>query len=166
MSPAAGTAAARPATAKHAPRRGHGPAKRPRPPLRVVRSPRPAPSRRALGLLGAVATLLVFTSLLGLAALHAVLVQGQLQADRLADALQAEQQRAVELRLRVAELESPTRVLREANRLGMVVPIERGWLVPVQPGDPEAPIPAPGPDPFAGPDAEAAAGAAPGGGGG
>ena len=146
MSPAAAKGAAARSSSRSA--TGRAPAPK-RPQLRVVRQPRPAPTRRVLGLLGSVAVLLIFGSLLALAVLHTLLVQGQLRIDQLTRDLQAEQERAVELRVQVADLEAPTRVLAEAGRLGMVVPIDRGWLVPVEPGDPDAPLPPPGPDPFA-----------------
>ncbi|MCU0274448.1 MAG: hypothetical protein MUE34_14545 [Acidimicrobiales bacterium] len=146
MSPAAAKGAAARSSSRSS--AGRAPAPK-RPQLRVVRQPRPAPNRRVLGLLGSVAVLLIFGSLLALTVLHTLLVQGQLRIDRLTRDLQAEQERAVELRVQVADLEAPTRILAEAGRLGMVVPLDRGWLVPVEPGDPDAPLPPPGLDPFA-----------------
>ena len=135
-------AGARPAQEPRAPRKPQ------RPQRRVVRSSRPKPSRRVVGILGTLAVLLVFGSLLALAVLHTLLVQNQLRLDRLGAEIEAEQDRAVELRLEVARLAAPERILAEAARLGMVVPDARGWLVPVEPGDPDAPLPPPGPDPF------------------
>lgn len=101
-----------------------------RPALQVV-----TPVRRPrLRLLGALACLLLFGALLGLAVFHSVLVQGQLGLDRLDEQIQQEQETQRELRRQVAELTSPERILAEAATRGMVPPDRREYLPAVVPG--------------------------------
>ena len=106
---------------------------RSRPPLRVVpdgwRSPRVRRRRaRFFGLLAAVAAGVLVLSLV---AFHVVLTQGQLQLERLQDRATVEDARRQRLRLEVAELESPQRVVAAAQqRLGMVPPPGVHYLSP------------------------------------
>ncbi len=75
---------------------------------------------------------LVVASLFGVVVCHALLVSGQGRLDGLQQQVAEEQSRYQALRLQVAELESPARVVEEAQgRLGMVSPAEITYLTPV-----------------------------------
>jgi cell division protein FtsL len=64
---------------------------------------------------------LVGLGLLAIASLHVVLTQGQFQLEKLEEKAAAEQARYEQLRLEVAQLESPERVVAAAQqRLGMI----------------------------------------------
>jgi len=74
--------------------------------------------------------LLVF-GLFALAASHAMLASGQAKLDRLHAEVDDAQARYQSLRLDVAELEAPERIVREAQeRLGMVPPPDVTYLSP------------------------------------
>jgi cell division protein FtsL len=76
---------------------------------------------------------LLFAGLFAVAVSHALLIESQAQLDRL-DAEAAEQQARYErLRVDVAELESPDRILAEARALGMVPADDVQWLTPETP---------------------------------
>jgi cell division protein FtsL len=76
---------------------------------------------------------LLFAALFAVAVSHALLIEGQAQLDRL-DAEAAEQQARYErLRVDVAELESPERILADARALGMVPADDVQWLTPEKP---------------------------------
>ena len=77
---------------------------------------------------------LVFGSMLGLAAFHSVLVQGQLHLDQLDSAIIQEQERDTQLRLQVAQLGAPARIVVAAQEQGMVPPDDRKFLASVVPG--------------------------------
>ena len=122
--------------------------------LRPVERPRP---RRATAVPALVGVGMVIAALLALAVMHALLIGGQVRLDGMHDDVAAETEAIRRLELRVAELESPDRVLDVAReRLGMVQPTEVGYLLPVGvPGAPEealrvaaaeAPAPEPGPE--------------------
>ena len=105
----------------------------PRPQLRVVRNGEVSPQvrRRRAAAAGVAATIVVFGCLLALAAFQAVLAQNQLRLDHLERDVSAQQARYQRLRLRVAELESPARVVATAQeRLGMVPPPGVTYLSP------------------------------------
>jgi cell division protein FtsL len=112
-------------------RRGH---------LRVVGTQR---ARLGLSLsprAGVILTVLAFVALFGVAASHALLIQNQAHVDELDDRVAAEQARYEELRLEVAELESPQRISGEAQQtLGMVPAGEVQWLTPDEPAPPGEP---------------------------
>lgn len=103
----------------------------PGPGLRVV-GPTPSPvgtRRRARVAVAAGLTLAV--GLLAVVASHVVLAQGQFRLQRLEARAAVEQARYERLRLRVAELESPSRVVAAAQeRLGMVPPPGVTYLSP------------------------------------
>jgi cell division protein FtsL len=105
--------------------------------LRVV-----GPQRPRLGIslsprAGVLLTILAFVALFGVAASHALLIQNQAHIDELNDRVAAEQARYEELRLEVAQLESPQRIMEEATtNLGMVPPGETVWLTPDEPAPP------------------------------
>lgn len=113
------------------PRPQAAPAAQPR--LRIVPpdyvSPR-ARRRRARRQLVAASTLAVL-GLLGVATLHVALSQNQFRLERLDARAGQEQDRYERLRLEVAELESPARVVAAAQeRLGMVPPPVVTYLSP------------------------------------
>lgn len=110
-----------------------------RPPLRSV------PDRSLSGLLGhrrrfrrrgrfstAVASVVVCVGLFGIIALRVVLSEGQAEVDRLEGRVEAERAALRQIRLAVAELESPGRIAAEArSRLGMVAPKAIVTLAPI-----------------------------------
>jgi cell division protein FtsL len=106
--------------------------------LRVV-----GPGRTGLGLAlspraGVILTVLAFVALFGVAASHALLIQNQANVDELDSRVAAEQARYEELRLEVAQLESPQRISTEAQQtLGMVPAGEVEWLTPDEPAPPD-----------------------------
>ncbi|MDQ3570107.1 MAG: hypothetical protein M3396_05680 [Actinomycetota bacterium] len=89
------------------------------------------------------ATVVVVACLLGLVASHVALAQGQFRLDKMQQRAAAEQARYERLRLRAAELESPSRVVAAAQeRLGMVPSPGLTYLSPTGPASGHAP-PAP-----------------------
>lgn len=73
----------------------------------------------------------VLVSLFGLVASHVMLTQGQFRLDVLRARAASEQSRYERLRLKVAELESPSRIVAAAQeRLGMVPPPSVTYLSP------------------------------------
>lgn len=107
-----------------------------RPPLRVVDREYRSPARRRARarLLGFLVLVVVAAALFGLVASHVALTQGQFELERLRDRAAVEQARYERLRLHVAELESPTRIVAAAQeRLGMVPPPGVVYLSPVGP---------------------------------
>lgn len=118
-----------------APVRAPAPAPAPRrqPPLRVVRPDerRAVDRRRRARLRVAVSVFVVVAGLFGLVASHVVLTQGQFRLQQLEAKAAAEQARYERLRLQVAELESPQRIVAAAQeRLGMVPPPGVKYLSP------------------------------------
>lgn len=110
-------------------RPGPRPTRRPGRHLRPVE--RPAP-RRSPAVPALVGVGIVIAALLALAAMHAVLIGGQLRLDEMRRDVAAESESIRRLNLQVAELESPDRMLETARtRLGMVQPTEVGYLAPV-----------------------------------
>lgn len=97
-----------------------------------------------MGSFGTFAALLLFLSLLGLAGLHAVLVQNQAGLDDLVSANHARQHRVDELTGRIAILDSPAGVADQAVGAGLVLAPEVVTLSPVTAGV----LGLPGPDPF------------------
>ena len=123
---------------ERAPRRAPAPAPsspKARPPLRVVREEetrRAVDRRRRARILTALTVCIVVASLFGLVASHVVLTQGQFRLERLEAKAAEEQARFERLRLQVAQLESPERVVAAAQeRLGMVPPPGVKYLSPV-----------------------------------
>ena len=79
-----------------------------------------------------VATGIVLLSLFGLAVMHAMLIQGQVVLDTREVAIAQQGEEIETMRLRVAELEAPDRVLTVASeRLGMLPATEIGYVLPV-----------------------------------
>jgi cell division protein FtsL len=100
-----------------------------RPQLRVVEEP----ARRSLSL-GVITVLVVggvFALLFGLVVFHTMLLQNQQRLDRITKQVSEEQARYQSSRLKVAQLESPQRIIDEAtHRLGMVPPDGTTYLTP------------------------------------
>jgi hypothetical protein len=83
---------------------------------------------------GVVLTVSLFGALFGVAVSHAMLIESQMDLDQLDERASTEQARYERLRLDVAQLESPDRIVREAqDRLGMVPADDVVWLTPDQP---------------------------------
>ena len=115
-----------------APQRGPVDAPRPRH-LRVV-EPQPRARRRLNTFTAIVVVVLVLGGMLAVAVSQTMLVQGQLRIDDLDERVATEQARYQQLRLKVAELESPDRVVHVAmTRLGMVPPGEVVYVTPERP---------------------------------
>jgi cell division protein FtsL len=116
------------------------PVKRPAPPRRTAAAPhltvvRPGPTpaqrrrraRLALFVITAAAALCLF----GVVVAHVVLTQNQFRLDQLQDQAAERQAEYDRLRLQVAELESPDRIVATAQqRLGMVAPPGVTYLAP------------------------------------
>jgi|GEM_PF-1194117 len=99
-----------------------------RPPLRVVREPARHPNYAALSALGLGA---VFVVLFGLVVFHTVLLQNQRRLDQLDARVQDEQARYQQLRLEVAQLSSPQRIVDVATqKLGLVPSDGTTYLTP------------------------------------
>lgn len=112
------------------------------PDLRVVEERTSA--RPAATMLAALGLSILFIVLFGLAVFHTVLISAQSRLDRLDQRIAAEEARRDELRLEVAELESPVRIVETArDELGMVTPPEVVWLTPDGPRTVPAPVPDP-----------------------
>ena len=92
--------------------------------LRLVRRQRRARTR----LISGVAVTVMFVLLFALAALQAVLVQGQLHLDQLDRDMASNLEARERLTREVATLEAPTRLEASARELGMVPPPEVVFL--------------------------------------
>ena len=104
------------------------PAVRPRH-LRVV-APAERVRRRLTPANALVATLGVFLVLFAVAVAQTALVHGQGRLDRLDAQLSVEQARYQQLRLEVAQLEAPDRIVDAAQQQGMVTPDDLVYLQP------------------------------------
>lgn len=101
--------------------------------LRVVR-PESGRRLRITPRTGVVLTVSLFGALFGVAVSHAMLIESQMDLEQLDERASSEQARYERLRLDVAQLESPDRIIREAqDRLGMVPADDVVWLTPDQP---------------------------------
>lgn len=81
---------------------------------------------------GVTLTGLMFSALFGVAVSHALLIQSQLKLDDMDKDVADAQARYEQNRLKVAQLESPDRIIAAARDLGMVDPAETVWLTPEQ----------------------------------
>lgn len=118
---------------RRAPAPAPAPAPRQRPPLRVVtpEETRRADRRRQARLRIAFMVLVAVGGLFGLVASHVVLTQGQFRLQQVEAKANEQQARYERLRLEVAELESPQRIVAAAQeRLGMVTPPGVRYLSP------------------------------------
>lgn len=134
-------------------RRGAAPAQgraeQERPALKVV--PRRVRRRRA-GVVLSLGVATLFALMLGLVAFQARIAQDQLRLDRVESDLREAEAHFAQLRLQVARLESPDRIVAEAERLGLQRPgpEEISYLAP-PPGVAAEVLAAGGPQPAAGP---------------
>jgi cell division protein FtsB len=93
-------------------------------------------SSRLLGVIGTFALVTLFVSLFGMAAFHAVIVQGQDRIDALDKQVLTAGSETQKLRLQLAELMAPDRIVEEAKtRLGMVEPPNVVYLTPATSSD-------------------------------
>lgn len=73
----------------------------------------------------------VIVFMFAVAAMHAMLIDGQIQLDEMRDEVASETATVERLRLEVAELEAPERILAVAkDRLGMQEPTDIGYVLP------------------------------------
>ena len=94
-------------------------------------------------------SLLIFIILILLVGFQNLLIREQYGLDKLDERLEDAIEREQVLRSEVAQLESPDRILSEAQgRLGMVPPPARIYLPAVIPGDSLESVPPPTPNPF------------------
>ena len=109
------------------------PAPHPRPHLWVVGAGEPRQRRITRMVTGAL-VVAVFATLFATVALRVLLAQGQVDIDRLTESIEAQQAVQQDLRLAVAELESPAQIVGAARqRLGMVTPAVVIYLDPAPP---------------------------------
>ena len=130
---AASSAAARKPAPVRVPPADRRLAEPPRRHLRVVSDARVVAARRRRRLRGVLVLsgMVMAASLFALAAFHAMLASGQADLDRVEQRVSDAQARYESLRLQVAELEAPSRIVREAQeRLGMVPPPGVTYLTP------------------------------------
>jgi cell division protein FtsL len=105
-----------------------------RPQLRVVDAP--APRRLSLGALTVLVVGGIFAVLFGLVVFHTMLLQNQQRLDRLDAQVTDAQARYQSLRLQVAQLEAPQRIIDAATpKLGMVPPDGTTYLTPAAGND-------------------------------
>ena len=119
-----------------------------RPPLTVLptgyRSPRsPRSFRRRRRLVAAAGMLTGLIGVFSLVVVHVELTANQLRLVHLQQQAEGQQQRYLKLRLEVAQLESPERVVATAQQLGMVPPTTITYLTAVAGGPPAAQVTAP-----------------------
>lgn len=112
--------------------------------LRAVPAVRPSPR---VGFLAFAAMVMVFAILLAAAMAHSQLITGQRYLDHLGTRAARERSTADRLRLQVADLESPGRIVLAAQAQGMVLAQQTTWLRAVRPGEtpPSPPVTAPAP---------------------
>jgi cell division protein FtsL len=82
---------------------------------------------------GVTLTVLLFAALFAVAVSHALLIESQSHLDQLDDQVAEEQARYQRLRMDVAELESPERIMADATEMGMVPPADPVWITPDRP---------------------------------
>ena len=104
----------------------------------------PVRTRRSIADVGTLLAFGLFVLCLGLAALHAVLVENQAELDELSEQNGIRRQRIDQLQAEIADLDSPEGLERHARAAGLVAAAEIVTLVPVSP---DRLLP-PGVDPF------------------
>ena len=114
-----------------------------RPELRVVRDEelREAERARLVRQLVVAAAVIGALCLFGVVVFHVLLTQNQFRLDKLQEQSLERQAEYDRLRLQVAELESPDRIIAAAHALGMVSPPKVTYLAPTieEPGDVDTP---------------------------
>jgi len=113
-----------------------------RPASTTTRAPAAAKSRAvarplAIGRVGALLAIVTVFALVTAVVFHVVLAQNQMQLDRLNTQITKEQRTYEKRRLAASVLASPQRVIQEAERLGLVLPLEPAQYLQV----PGAPMP-------------------------
>ena len=94
----------------------------------------PGARRARARMMAVLVVIVVAAALFGLVTSHVALTQGQFRLEEMRDRAEAEQARYERLRLQVAELESPGRIVAAAQeRLGMVPPPGITYLSPIGP---------------------------------
>ena len=125
--------------APQVPGAGTVPTERPlreRPALRLVPEPATLRARRLSRLFTGLAAIAVCFGLFGVVGVHVMLAQGQGEVARLSAEVEQQEAEQQKLRLQVAELESPSRVMAAARELGMVTPSTVVALAPASLADP------------------------------
>lgn len=113
-------------------RRAPAPATPVRPYLRLVGAGEP--KARSTRIVTGALVVAVFLGLFAIVALRVMLVQGQVEVDRLSAAIETDQAVQQGLRLNVAQLEAPAQIVAAARqRLGMVTPVTVTYLTPAAP---------------------------------
>ena len=116
-----------------------GPVAAPDAPELEVITEEPRRRRWSVTLIGWLTAVTVVVALFGMAAFHALIVQGQGSLDTVTRELEEARAETERLRLEVAELEAPERIVAEAERrLGMVAPSEVVYLAPSRQAGPSA----------------------------
>ena len=87
-------------------------------------------SGNLLGRVGTLTAIALFVAVFGVVVFQAFLVQGQARLDHLNGQIASEQQTSRQLQLKLAQLESPSRIVNAARALGM---IDAGDVVYLQP---------------------------------
>jgi cell division protein FtsL len=101
--------------------------------LEVVRDEAKRLQLRLTPRAGVTLTVLLFAALFAVAVSHALLIESQSHLDQLDDQVAEEQARYQRLRMDVAELESPERIMADATEMGMVPPADPVWITPDRP---------------------------------
>lgn len=114
-------------TARPLPRAVPAPAPTRRPDLHVVGD---RPRRARTGLVVGLATLVVFGALLAGAVAHSLLVSGQVHLDETGEQVRTERDLLRTEQLELATLESPARIVAEAEARGMVPSDTQTWVSP------------------------------------
>ena len=129
----------RPTLRGGAPQRSPRPTAKPRADLRVVARPRVRSARQGRRLLITTCTFITVVLAFGVVASQVFVAQNQARLDYLNKEMKAEQARYDQLRFRVAELESPERIVAAAqDRLGMIEPPRVTYVAPVASNAPVA----------------------------
>ena len=100
------------------------------PPARLARMGEVLRSGNLLGRVGTLTAIALFVAVFGIVVFQALLVQGQARLDHLDAQIANEQQTSKQLELRIAQLDSPARIVTSARALGM---IDAGDVVYLQP---------------------------------
>ena len=104
---------------------------------RAAAAPRAVARPFALGRVGALLALVTVFALVTAVVFHVVLAQNQMELDRLNTQITKEQRVYEKRRLAASVLASPLRVIQEAEKLGLVQPLEPAEYLYV----PNAPMP-------------------------
>ncbi len=87
-------------------------------------------SGNVLGRIGTLTAVALFVAVFGVVVFQALLVQGQARLDHLNNQIAQQQAESKQLRLKVAQLDSPERIVNRAAQLGMIDPGDVVYLAP------------------------------------